>query len=150
LAAIGVARRFGISDEAIAAALSGFSSPEMRLQRLQIGPVSVLNDAYNANPESTAAALRTLSEVDVEGRRIAILGDMLELGEHAGSAHREIADAILRLGNIDRVVAVGHHMLAAAERLMRDWPPERCEIISELSPEQARRIAGLLNPGDTV
>ncbi len=150
LAAIGVARRFGISDEAIAAALSGFSSPEMRLQRLQIGPVSVLNDAYNANPESTAAALRTLSEVDVEGRRIAILGDMLELGEHAGSAHREIAEAILRLGNIDRVVAVGHHMLAAAERLMRDWPPERCEIISELSPEQARRIAGLLNPGDTV
>lgn len=152
LAAIAVARRFGVADDAIAAALTAFSSPEMRLQRLQVGGVSVLNDAYNANPESTAAALRALSGIDAagDGRRIAILGDMLELGEHAPSAHREVAELILALGNIDMVVAVGHHMLNAAERLMRDWPHERCEIISDLTPQQARRIAGLLRPGDTV
>jgi UDP-N-acetylmuramoyl-tripeptide--D-alanyl-D-alanine ligase len=75
---------------------------------------------------------------------------MLELGRHAAAAHREIAEIVLALDNIDMVVAVGHHMLNAAELLMREWPHERCEIVGDLTPEQARRIASLLRPDDTV
>ena len=154
LAAIAVAKRLGIPDEAIAEALAAAKGPEMRLQRLSIGGIEVINDAYNANPESTLGALRTLAQVGKGARRrVAILGDMLELGQAAPDAHREVGQAILELGTIDLVVIVGHLGLYTAERLGREpdgWSDERYVLVSDLDRGQAARVAALLEPGDAV
>ncbi|HEX2274418.1 MAG TPA: UDP-N-acetylmuramoyl-tripeptide--D-alanyl-D-alanine ligase [Acidimicrobiales bacterium] len=76
----------------------------MELARAAAGGV-VLNDAYNANPSSTEAALRALAAIPAE-RRVAVLGPMLELGEHSVPAHRRMGELARELG-IDRVITVG-------------------------------------------
>jgi UDP-N-acetylmuramoyl-tripeptide--D-alanyl-D-alanine ligase len=107
LAAIAVARRFGLEHDAIAERMADFQPPPMRLQREIYGPVTVINDAYNANPASTLAALQVLREHAGEGRKIAVLGDMLELGQAARDHHQRVGRAVGQAG-FD-LVAVGEH-----------------------------------------
>lgn len=90
LAAIAVARRMGVREDLIIESLSEARGPEMRLQLQQIGGVVLLNDAYNANPNSMRAALETVSALEPAGRRVAVLGDMRELGKASERYHREI------------------------------------------------------------
>src|SRR5690606_36630552 len=72
------------------------------------GGVTVINDAYNASPDSMAAALKTLAQVTLEkGRSIAVLGEMAELGDHADEEHDRIGRLAVRL-NIKRLIVVGH------------------------------------------
>src|SRR5205814_5517050 len=89
LAAIAVARKMGLEVEAIIDALSRAHGPDMRLQLSRVNGVTVLNDAYNANPNSTRAAIETLAALPARGRRVAVLGDMLELGDHSDRYHQE-------------------------------------------------------------
>jgi UDP-N-acetylmuramoyl-tripeptide--D-alanyl-D-alanine ligase len=96
----------GISDEAIIAGLSEATGPEMRLQLKTIGGITVLNDAYNANPASMRAALETIRSLRTNGRRVAILGEMRELGLWAEQYHREIGELAARCG-LDGLVCVG-------------------------------------------
>ena len=84
----------------------------MELARTQAG-VLVLNDAYNASPTSTAAALRTLARLAVPGRRVAVLGEMRELGPEADEQHARVGRLATDLG-IDTVVAVGEAAAAVA------------------------------------
>jgi len=90
LAAIAIARRLGVAEEAVVAGLAKATGPEMRLQHTEAGGVTIINDAYNANPNSMRAALETLAGLKPRTRRVAILGDMLELGESSEQYHREI------------------------------------------------------------
>ena len=111
--------------------------------RLEEGPggVRVLNDAYNANPMSMAASLRTLSALS--GRRVALLGDMLELGEGEDAAHREILELALSLG-LDRVGVAGPRFVRAAEALSA---PALC---APDAPALGELIRAELRPGDIV
>ncbi|MCA9305209.1 MAG: UDP-N-acetylmuramoyl-L-alanyl-D-glutamate--2,6-diaminopimelate ligase [Phycisphaerales bacterium] len=113
--AVVVARRMGLVDDAIRQGLARFIPPPMRLQRLHLGGVTVINDAYNANPDSMIAALRHFAESPVttaehgRGRRVAVLGQMLEMGDHSDALHAEVARFLrdeLR-GRIDLLVTVG-------------------------------------------
>ena len=65
----------------------------MRLQFWEANGVRVLDDAYNANADSTIAALETLCDLPLQGRRVAVLGDMGELGAHSEAAHARLAGA---------------------------------------------------------
>ncbi len=157
LAAIAVARRLGVPDDDIARALAAAKGPPMRLERSRIGPVDVLNDAYNANPDSMAAAIRTFLEIGGPAqRRVAVLGDMLELGPHAPEAHRQIGRLLRTSAGIDAVVLVGHLMLHAAEALHdprepgAPWSDDRILCISDLDDAQAATAARWLRPGDFV
>ncbi|PHX80717.1 MAG: UDP-N-acetylmuramoyl-tripeptide--D-alanyl-D-alanine ligase, partial [Thermoleophilia bacterium] len=106
-AAIAVCQLLGLDLEAVAARAGAIPLPRWRgeTQRLA-GGIDVVNDAYNANPASMEAALRLLAETPTEGRRIAVLGLMAELGPEAERYHREVGALAARVG-VDMVVAVG-------------------------------------------
>ncbi len=109
LAAAAVALTQGLSVANVAAAL-GRATPQshwrMELHERADG-VLVVNDAYNANPDSMAAALHTLASLRrADGRLVAVLGDMLELGPGAAAAHREVGALVAEL-KVERLIAIG-------------------------------------------
>jgi UDP-N-acetylmuramoyl-tripeptide--D-alanyl-D-alanine ligase len=115
-AASAVARCFGIAEEYIQSAWPTSTHAPMRGEVLYYGDPSrptVINDAYNANPTSMRAALKVLA--DRPAPRVAVLGDMLELGPAAPSAHRDIA--ALAVGVAERCVLIGPHFSRAAAEL---------------------------------
>lgn len=152
-AALAVARRLGIDAGAAREGLERVEPAEMRLEisrvRIEGGEVEVFNDAYNANPESMLAALATFADLSRgASRRVAILGDMLELGEAGPDLHREIGATIAEGDAADVVVTVGPLAGFIAERLSRSWPAERIVPIEDAS--RAESAAGLVRPGDAV
>jgi UDP-N-acetylmuramoyl-tripeptide--D-alanyl-D-alanine ligase len=116
LAAIAVAREVGIKPGAIAAGLARFVPAPGRCQVRQRRPWTVIDDTYNANPSSTEAACRLLSQWNCDGRRILVLADMLELGPESAAWHTSVGQTAARLG-INRLIAFGEfstHLLAGA------------------------------------
>ncbi len=109
-AAAGIAFAAGITPETIISALTCYRSTDKRMQFMTLpGGVRVLNDSYNANPASMAAALQTVSSFGTSGhkcRRIALLGDMLELGHDADRAHTEVGRMVAALG-YDQLAVTG-------------------------------------------
>jgi UDP-N-acetylmuramoyl-tripeptide--D-alanyl-D-alanine ligase len=87
---------------------SSFKLPQMRIEQQRIGNITLINDAYNANPESVRAALEYLTEIDAIGRKVFVCGDMLELGNESFQLHREIGERVAHL-NIDLLWTVGEH-----------------------------------------
>jgi UDP-N-acetylmuramoyl-tripeptide--D-alanyl-D-alanine ligase len=139
LAAVAAARAVGVEPEGrLNVALS-----DMRGQRIELpGRVVVVNDCYNANPMSMRAALDDLA-ASASGRRVAVLGDMLELGPAERGFHEEIG-AHARTSGVDVLVAVGplaEHIAAGFGTQAHRVPDARAA--SALVP-------GLLEPGDTV
>jgi len=108
LAASAVAIDAGLSLRQIAEALNNLTQKSkwrMQVERLDVG-VTLINDAYNANPESMAAALKTLASLSPNGRTWAVLGEMAELGPDALEEHDRVGRLIVRL-NISQLVTVG-------------------------------------------
>lgn len=105
----------GLDLSTVVARLAGAGAVSpMRMQRhVRDDGLVVVNDAYNANPESVAAALRAVAAIG-NGRAVAVLGEMLELGEGSEAAHRRIGELALELG-FARVVVVGEGARAVAE-----------------------------------
>jgi UDP-N-acetylmuramoyl-tripeptide--D-alanyl-D-alanine ligase len=119
----------------------------MRLQVWEANGVRVLDDAYNANADSMLAALQTLHDLACSGRRVAVLGDMAELGPHTAEAHREIGRASAKLG-VNHLVAVGRFALetiqgarAAGLTEMSDFPDV---------PSAVAEVKRIVKPGDVV
>jgi UDP-N-acetylmuramoyl-tripeptide--D-alanyl-D-alanine ligase len=106
LLAVAAGRAFGLSLEECAAGLAAAPLSKARLQIKQIHGVQFIDDSYNANPDSMKAALRTLVELDSDGKRIAVLGEMRELGAESERGHREVGEEAATLG-IDQLIAVG-------------------------------------------
>jgi UDP-N-acetylmuramoyl-tripeptide--D-alanyl-D-alanine ligase len=104
--AIAVGKELGLGRADIQRGLDSCAGPKMRLQLKQIDDFQVLDDAYNANADSMHAAIETLESFPCSGRRIAVLGDMAELGESSDSAHEEIGRRAAR-GKINFLVTVG-------------------------------------------
>jgi UDP-N-acetylmuramoyl-tripeptide--D-alanyl-D-alanine ligase len=106
LAAIAVGELFKIPKNAIAEAISEVKAYDMRMQILEENGITVISDCYNANPHSMKTSLQTLANMPCEGRRIAVLGDMKELGSHSKEYHREIGSILPKL-SVDYLVAIG-------------------------------------------
>ncbi|HHY47359.1 MAG TPA: UDP-N-acetylmuramoyl-tripeptide--D-alanyl-D-alanine ligase [Firmicutes bacterium] len=107
LAAAGAAMCLGLGPEEIKRGLEAFTLSPMRMQVIDLGnDVTLINDAYNANPASVRAALETLSTAGAGRRKVAVLGDMLELGPVSQQAHREAGVQALDSG-VDVLITVG-------------------------------------------
>lgn len=114
LAAAAAATALGVAPEIIEAGLGAFTPVSKRFNLEEVGGIVLIDDSYNANPASMAAALVTLRDISEESRAIAVLGDMLELGEGSAKAHRELgrlastcADRLYLLGAQAETVAAG-------------------------------------------
>ncbi len=147
--AVAVGRRFGLSPDEIAGGLLKARGADMRLARQRVGGIDFINDAYNANPESMLAAIRALRDLGAgAARRVAVLGDMLEMGPGAADLHDEVLRALGAEPGIDLAVLVGAEMAEAAGRLARSVGMPRLEVIP--SRDDAARAAEWLRAGDLV
>ena len=134
------ARQLGIGEAAIARGLERFEPAEMRLAVREVRGATVIVDCYNANPDSMAAALRTLAEVGQGKRTVAVLGDMLELGPDSAAWHRQMGELSGTMA--DQCVFIGPHCKAAHEAGGGRW---------FASVDDAREhVASLLQPGSVM
>jgi UDP-N-acetylmuramoyl-tripeptide--D-alanyl-D-alanine ligase len=106
LFAIALGGELGLGRAEIQRGLADCQPAKMRLQLMELNGVRVLDDAYNANADSMLAALETLIDLPCKGRRIAVLGDMAELGTHSEAAHEEVGRRAAELG-VAQLFAVG-------------------------------------------
>ena len=104
--AFAVAERFGVTRDEAVRSLEGFSLPGARWKRRVKDQVSYIDDSYNANPDSMMAALDAFVQTPCDGKRVAVLGDMFELGPDALDMHRKVFDHAMKLG-IPLVIGVG-------------------------------------------
>jgi UDP-N-acetylmuramoyl-tripeptide--D-alanyl-D-alanine ligase len=116
--AAAVGAHLGLNRQEIADGLRDCRPAKMRMELLEFSGVRILNDAYNANADSTRVALVTMAELPVRGRRIVVLGDMAELGEHTHAAHLEVGRLAAEL-EMDQLIAVGRFAEVTA-RAARD------------------------------
>ena len=152
LATAAAAERLGVGIDDIVTALESVSRAERWRMEVLGGRdgVTIINDAYNASPDSMTAALKTLAQIRVPGQRtIAVLGEMAELGELSGEEHDRIGLLAVRL-NISQLIVVG----AAARRMHistineGSWDGESAFVDT---PDAAfELLSGSLQPGDTV
>lgn len=98
LAAVAIGLLLGLSPEEIAGAVASFTPVEKRLRIIETGGIRIIDDTYNSSPPAVIGALEVLRELAPAGRKIAILGDMLELGVASNAAHHEIGEAVAALG----------------------------------------------------
>jgi UDP-N-acetylmuramoyl-tripeptide--D-alanyl-D-alanine ligase len=106
LLAAAVGAESGLMRNEIQRGLAECQPPKMRMQVWTVNGVRVLDDAYNANADSVLAALETLKEFPCQGRRVAVLGEMAELGPHSAEAHAEVGRRAAET-RVDQLFAVG-------------------------------------------
>jgi UDP-N-acetylmuramoyl-tripeptide--D-alanyl-D-alanine ligase len=144
LAAAAVGLDLGISARKIRRALEAFRPPARRMEVFDLEGVLIYNDTYNANPDSMLAALRTLASAEITGKRIAVLGDMRELGPAGPAEHARIGAAVKELG-IDYLLTVGREA-----RYMHDAAGIPGAVYYEQKNILAEYLAELIAPGDAV
>ena len=144
--AVAAGRAFGISLEECAAGLANAPLTKARLQIKEVRGVQFIDDSYNANPDSMKAALRTLVELDVDGKRIAVLGEMRELGAESESGHREVGETAAELG-VDHLIAIGD--AAAIANAAKNAGLQNSAVVGSTS-EAADLLNEIAAPGDLV
>ena len=146
LGAIAVGLTLGLSVEEIQRGISSLTTTKMRFEVIRRDGLTIVNDAYNASPASMRVAIKTTSEV-YDGRLIAVLGDMLELGEIAERVHREIGaelvenkfDTLITLGELGKFIAAG-----AREAGLKNV------YTFDTHEAAAKKILELVRAGDTI
>jgi UDP-N-acetylmuramoyl-tripeptide--D-alanyl-D-alanine ligase len=106
LAAVATGHSLGLSPDDMSVGLGHCRLMGQRYEIIEKDSITLINDAYNANPRSMEESLKTLVQYETSGRKILVIGDMLELGDLAQSAHRELGEKIAKL-TIDLLVTVG-------------------------------------------
>ena len=147
-AAVGLAA--GMSLQACCAALAEAQPERGRQQVLHLDSgITVVDDAYNANPDSMGASLKTFAAMDVKGRRVAVLGDMLELGDFARAGHERMG-ALAHDLEIDELICVGELSRSIAQAAVGAGMD--ADVVHLCGDAQAalETVQNLVSPGDAV
>ena len=151
LAVLGTARLVGADMDKVVAALADLVPESGRGRRHRLdtesGSFTLIDESYNANPASMKAAIQLLESTPVaaDGRRIAVLGDMLELGSHSAKLHAGLAQLITET-NTDIVLMAGPQMKNLADTLPGDIRKEYRQTVDDLKPI----LLDAVRPGDVV
>lgn len=147
-AAVGL--RAGLSIEQCANALALAQSEEGRQSFKQTKQgMLVIDDAYNANPDSMKAALDTFAALSINGKRVAVLGDMGELGDLSLEAHRSVGRMAAKAG-VDTLICAGELARDIAQGAIDAGLPEESVQILENATDALKRVEDTLNPQDAV
>ena len=152
LAAAAAAFALGIELDLIEKGLSSFKPLDLHMQFSNFyNGIKIINDSYNASPLSVKSALETLSEVAQKNRKIAILGDMLELGEKADFYHREIGKEVAKL-SIDTLITVGQGGKIIAQSSKEEGMAEERIFSFEKNEKKnlSKKLLSLTKPGDFI
>ncbi len=143
LAAVALCHRLGVNLSEAAQALQRFETLPMRIEihtsDFEFRNLTIINDTYNANLVSMKAALDTLVELAESRRKIAVLGDMLELGDMAVSQHRELGDYINKL-RIDKLFLVGEQISLTGSRIAAIAPHKEKDIYYAKDQREAAEL----------
>ncbi len=149
LAALAACVGCGVSLERVLPAVARLKGGRQRMEKHVIGDLTVFDDSYNANPDSARAAVRVLSGLHGHARRVFVLGDMLELGEHAPELHHQLGGEVARSA-IDLFVLVGELAeCAAAGALSSGMPHNRVRHFATVESAE-RELPKLLKSGDVA
>ena len=146
LAAVCAGLHFGLEDEEIARGLGSCVYTSSRLEIIDHNGIEIINDCYNSSPDSVRAAL-SVQKLSVKPRRVAVLGDVLEMGGFAEKAHYDMGVYAAELG-VDMLITAGENakMIAAGAR---DCGMENV-VSFESSEDAAAKIKKLIKSGDSV
>jgi len=146
LAAIAAGYALGLDASSIQQGLDGLEMTGMRFEAKRVGQYNVINDAYNASPMSMEAAINTLAEI-TKGRRIAVLGDMLELGDVSVAAHQKVGRQVAESGAV-ALVAFG----PMGREIAKGASEAGMENVFHVDSHEAAaaKLKELLEPEDTV
>jgi UDP-N-acetylmuramoyl-tripeptide--D-alanyl-D-alanine ligase len=147
LQAIGIGLAFGLSLPECAAGLAKTALPSGRLQVKALGGISIVNDAYNANPDSMIAALKAVANLPANGRRVAALGAMGELGPESLVSHERVGKAVAEHG-FDVLIAVGERAYPIARSAVAAGLTQSRTVKS--NAEAADVLNTILEPGDLL
>ena len=150
LAAIAVALQFQLPLEAVLARVETFEAQPRRGQVIRLRDITLVDDSYNANPMAVERALVALGQTTDRGRRVAVLGEMLELGERSEALHRQCGRAVVSSGCDVLCVIGGPPAQALADAAIDAGLPAASVHRYATSGEAADRIAALTRGGDVV
>lgn len=148
LAAIATAHSMGVKPENLTDAVRKLAVGKMRGERLERNGVTIINDSYNANPEAMRSMLELLRDTPAR-RRIAVLGEMLELGREAGTLHRGIGKFAAQQG-IDAVLGIRGAARFLVDGAMEAGLSDSAALFFESAEEAGDYLSGYLRPGDAV
>lgn len=149
LAAASVSRILELESSEIKAGLESYQGTPMRMQVITAGGVKIINDTYNSNPASLRAAIDFLSTMECDGKKIAVIGDMLELGEQAEKYHGE-AGSFIANSPVDVLVTMGEKARGVAEAALGANKPKDKVIICNTNSQAIASLQESLAKGDIV
>jgi UDP-N-acetylmuramoyl-tripeptide--D-alanyl-D-alanine ligase len=149
LAALCVARGLGLELDELLPALARLRPAQGRMERVELGGVTLFDDCYNSNPQSLRAAVRVLAGLHGYRRRVLVMGDMLELGERSAELHRELGREAAHAG-VDSILLVGSEVGAAASGAREGGLAAGSLVRFASAEEAARGAATLVRDGDVV
>jgi UDP-N-acetylmuramoyl-tripeptide--D-alanyl-D-alanine ligase len=150
LAAAAVGMALGVPPAEVAVALKGARGPAWRMETFTTADgVRVVNDAYNANPESMAAGLKAARWMARGGRLVAVLGYMAELGPISVAEHERLGELVVRIG-VDRLVTVGEPARAILRAAVREGLEPEHAVAVDTPQEALEEVRRWVRPGDVV
>jgi len=150
LCAVAVGRMMGFDLDEMADALEDFQPVPMRCEVIELRGATIINDAYNANPTSMEAALGLLGELDPPGQRIAVLGDMGELGDESVRLHWLLGKQAVTRGRVKLVIACGRHAREVVAGARAAGLPSPLAIPCQEVDDALPYLGQTIQPGDVV
>lgn len=135
LAALATGYSLGIQEEAMTRGLENYQRMSQRNEHIRHKGIDLINDAYNANPRSMTEALKTLGNFKTHGRRIFVIGDMLELGDRSIAAHQKLGEEIAA-SEVNTLVAVGK-LAGLSAKSARILAGEKIQVLEFADHEEA-------------
>jgi UDP-N-acetylmuramoyl-tripeptide--D-alanyl-D-alanine ligase len=150
LAAAAVGKIMGVDMESIAEGIANATTTAWRMEMInRPEEITIINDAYNANPVSMRSALMAMCDISCDKRAIAVLGDMAELGPVSEKAHREVGELAVDYGT-DILITVGRKSRKTAQAAREKGLPRGSVFMADGVDKAAEILRAIVEPGDVV